>query len=121
MTRYRYDGSRPKGDRWVEITPGLRVNSRVHEISPDVKPYKSMITGETIGGRRQHRDHLRDHGCEEVGNEKPDFTPREYKPDRGEIREAIYEARRALEWGEQPTMERLREESTKWRRDMGIE
>lgn len=36
----------------------------------DIQPYKSMITGEMIEGRRQHRDHLREHGCIEVGNER---------------------------------------------------
>ncbi len=34
----------------------------------DIKPYKSMITGETIDGRTAHRAHLRQHGCIEVGN-----------------------------------------------------
>ena len=121
MTRYRYDASRPKGDRFVEITPGLRVNSRVHEIIPDVKPYKSMVTGEVIGGRRQHRDHLRAHGCEEVGNEKPDFTPKGHEPDREAIRDAVREAKRALEWGEQPTLQRLREESPRMLRDLGLD
>lgn len=41
----------------------------------DIEPYKSTITGEIIGGRRQHRQHLRDHKCIEVGNE---FKP--HKP-----------------------------------------
>ena len=36
----------------------------------DLKPYKSMITGEIIQGRAQHRAHLREHHCIEVGNEK---------------------------------------------------
>lgn len=39
----------------------------------DIKPYQSMITGEMIQGRAQHRAHLRQHGCIEVGNEK--LTP----------------------------------------------
>lgn len=37
----------------------------------DIEPYRSMITGERIQGRRQHRDHLKAHGCIEVGNETP--------------------------------------------------
>lgn len=37
----------------------------------DIEPYRSMITGECIQGRRQHRDHLRAHSCIEVGNETP--------------------------------------------------
>jgi hypothetical protein len=41
-----------------------------HYVIEDIKPYKSMITGEVISSRSQHRKHLRQHGCEEVGNEK---------------------------------------------------
>jgi hypothetical protein len=37
----------------------------------DIEPYASPVTGEMIGGRRQHREHLRDHGLIEMGNEKP--------------------------------------------------
>ncbi len=36
----------------------------------DIQPYRSMATGEFVGGRRQHRDHLKRHGLIEVGNEK---------------------------------------------------
>lgn len=41
------------------------------QVMRDLDPYKSVVTGEVIGGRRQHRDHLRAHGVVEVGNEKP--------------------------------------------------
>lgn len=37
---------------------------------PDIQPYKSMVDGSMIEGRRQHRDHLRQHNCIEIGNEK---------------------------------------------------
>lgn len=40
------------------------------QVVVDIEPYKSVVTGETISGRRQHRDHLRAHGLVEVGNEK---------------------------------------------------
>lgn len=39
-------------------------------IIPDIKPYRSMIDGSIIEGRRQHREHLQANGCIEVGNEK---------------------------------------------------
>lgn len=39
-------------------------------VIPDIEPYRSVIDGSVISGRRQHRDHLRAHGCIEVGNEK---------------------------------------------------
>lgn len=42
----------------------------------DLQPYKSMITGQEIQGRRAHRDHLRRHDCVEVGN---DFDKRPQK------------------------------------------
>lgn len=40
-------------------------------VMADVKPYQSMVTGEMIGGRRQHREHLRQHGLIEMGNDAP--------------------------------------------------
>ena len=38
-------------------------------IVDDIKPYRSMITGEMITSRSQHREHLKQHGCAEVGND----------------------------------------------------
>ena len=38
-------------------------------IMPDIAGYKSMVTGEWIGGRRQHREHLKQHRMIEIGNE----------------------------------------------------
>ena len=38
-------------------------------VMPDIEPYQSMITGETITSRSRHRDHLREHGCIEIGND----------------------------------------------------
>lgn len=42
----------------------------------DINPYKSMVTGEMIQGRAQHREHLRRHDVVEVGN---DFDKRPQK------------------------------------------
>lgn len=39
-------------------------------IMPDIKPYRSAVTGEEIGSRSTHRQHLRRHGLIEIGNEK---------------------------------------------------
>ena len=116
---YRLDMSRPRGQRLVEKTSQEGVVST--QITPDVAPYRSMITGEVIGGRAQHREHLRRHGCEEVGNDKPDMTPKQYTPDREAIRDAVREAKRAVEWGEKPTLERLRQESPRMLREMGLD
>lgn len=39
-------------------------------VMSDIEEYRSMIDGSMITSRKQHRDHLRAHGCIEVGNEK---------------------------------------------------
>ena len=44
--------------------------SRVHNVMSDIQPYQSMIDGHMVTSRSEHRTHLRDHGCIEVGNEK---------------------------------------------------
>jgi hypothetical protein len=38
-------------------------------IMGDLQPYKSMVTGEMVMGRAQHREHLKKHNVIEVGNE----------------------------------------------------
>lgn len=40
-----------------------------HHIMGDIKPYRSMITGEEITSRSKHREHLRMHDCVEIGND----------------------------------------------------
>ena len=57
-------------------------------IVDDIKPYRSMINGEMITSRSQHREHLKQHGCMEVGNDSslkvaskgiPDCSPQSRK------------------------------------------
>jgi hypothetical protein len=57
--------------RWVQINGELveitdDSSTKGHEIMTEIKPYKSMITGEMITSRSQHREHLRRHGYREV-------------------------------------------------------
>jgi hypothetical protein len=53
-------------------------------VQADIKPYRSMIDGSMITSRSQHRDHLRQHNCVEVGNETEHMLkPRQYQ-DYGE-------------------------------------
>ena len=40
-----------------------------HYVQGEIQPYKSMIDGTMITSRSQHREHLRKHGCVEVGND----------------------------------------------------
>lgn len=66
---------------------------------PDSQPYVSPLDGSVIGGRRQHRDHMRAHGVIEVGNEKP--KPAKYKP-MPSVADDIRAARQMLENGYRP-------------------
>lgn len=47
----------------------------------DIEPYISQIDGSVINSRSRHREHLRDHGCIEVGNEK--VQPKPVAPPKG--------------------------------------
>ena len=38
-------------------------------IIDDIQPYQSMATGEMITSRGKHRDHLKQHGCVEIGDQ----------------------------------------------------
>ena len=40
-----------------------------HMVINDIAPYKSMVTGEMITSRSQHKKHLKQHGMVEVGND----------------------------------------------------
>jgi hypothetical protein len=53
-------------------------------VQTDLRPYRSMRTGEVIRGRTEHREHLRRHDLIEVGNERLPPAPRP-GPAPGEI------------------------------------
>lgn len=69
-------------------------SSKSAYVVPDIQPYKSMITGEMITSRSQHREHLTRHGCFEIGNEidhaMKSARP-EVRPDREGIRRTLAE------------------------------
>ena len=43
--------------------------AEVPHVIGDIAPYRSMIDGRMITSRSHHREHLRQHGCIEVGND----------------------------------------------------
>lgn len=61
------------------------------EVIADKTCYKSQKTGEMITSRTQHKNHLKQHGLIEVGNEKmPEKKPQEpTKKDKLELRQQI--------------------------------
>ena len=54
-------------------------------IMPDIQPYQSMADGSMITSRSQHRAHLRQHNCIEIGNEKMETKPTPVKDTRREV------------------------------------
>ena len=77
---------------WVEKDKVVREFGML--IVPDIQPYKSVVTGEVIGGRRQHREHLKAHDLVEVGNEKVKPKKIPDVPGRREAIQAAYEKHR---------------------------
>lgn len=43
-------------------------------VIPDIQPYKSMATGEMITSRSQHRNHLKERGLVEIGDQHESHT-----------------------------------------------
>lgn len=82
----------------VEVTPDyvqLKDARTSHNVIPDIQPYQSMVDGRMIGGRRQHREHLRAHQLIEVGNETKYLKPTGAPPPPGLKETIIREVHRA--------------------------
>jgi len=63
------------------------------QIIRDIEPYRNVIDQKVVGGRRQHREFLRQHGVVEVGNERP--QPKQWD-DRAHERSIDQTMRRVL-------------------------
>lgn len=62
-------------------------------VMPDIQGYQSQVTGEWIGSRSQHRQHLKEHRLVEVGNEiKAHTAKRETQIDRAGIKRDLIDA-----------------------------
>lgn len=74
---------RPVAERDLNIPECLHCGGEMKRVisapyvAADMQPYQSMITGEMITSRSQHRTHLRDHNCIEIGNETHHLKPKE--------------------------------------------
>ena len=81
MTRRTY---RQTKDGFVEVLREAKrgvVGAEAPMIQPDIEPYDSIITGEKITSRSQHREHLKMHGAEETGDNMPKFLRDAYERD----------------------------------------
>lgn len=68
MSRTRYIAD--ENGHWIPEREWRAPMSEVTAVvMGDIDPYQSMITGEIIQSRSKHREHLREHGCTEIGND----------------------------------------------------
>lgn len=69
-------------------------------VATDMQPYQSMIDGSWITSRSRHNEHLKAHGCIEVGNEmhhlKAKQKPELSKESRAARKQTIIEQVNAL-------------------------
>lgn len=86
MPREIYRWDREKREL-VKIEEFRRVSSGPVVVS-DIAPYKNIIDGKEIGGRRQHRDFLRAHDVVEIGNEMPKRSTPELDSPRDALKQA---------------------------------
>jgi hypothetical protein len=61
-------------------------------VMSDIKEFQSPIDGQQITTRSQLRQHLKDHGCIEIGNERIKSPQRDEKAEREEIAKDIKDA-----------------------------
>ena len=96
MTRQRwiYPGN---GEEPFRVDDDYRPDPRAeYHVMGDIKPYRSMVDGSIIQSRSRHREHLRDHGMLEVGNDSRVMNPR-YVPPGDTIPSAKPDLIRALQ------------------------
>lgn len=56
--------------RWIDLANlPPPAPSKAPMVMRDVSAYQSMVTGQMIDGRAQHREHLKAHDLVEIGNE----------------------------------------------------
>ena len=75
----------------VEVGMNYVPTPRGPLVMGDIAPYKSMIDGSEITSRSRHREHLRAHGCIEIGNETKYLQPKPLQSPPG-LKEEIIRA-----------------------------
>jgi hypothetical protein len=66
----------------------------------DIQPYVSTIDGSMIKGRAQHRAHLKQHGCVEMGCDSIESSQKYFKRPELSQKERLSDVRRAYEKAE---------------------
>jgi len=82
--------------RYLASHPIERI--KLHAIIKDIDPYRSTITGERIRGRSHHRQHLAQHGYEEIGTDNIDEAKKDFhRPPEDDKQSRIDDAVRAYD------------------------
>jgi hypothetical protein len=63
----------------VAYEKGARPEVNAPAVIDDIAPYRSMIDGTWITSRSEHRAHLQQHGCREVGNDAMTLAEQQLK------------------------------------------
>jgi hypothetical protein len=66
-------------------------------VMPDIQPYQSMADGTMITSRSEHREHLKKHGLQEIGNETKYLKPGKDLRKAGQKQAIIESLQRAKE------------------------
>lgn len=86
-------------DAWKsKIAMTLRQDANAPMVIGDLQPYKSMIDGSMITSRSQHREHLKQHNCIEVGNETKHLKPAKVSSPPGLKQELINQVNAKLRY-----------------------
>jgi hypothetical protein len=86
---------------WVQINGKLIPKEEAHlydhkgvMILPDIEPFVSPITGETIRGRSHLRQHMKEHGVTNIGDYSPEYFQKKQIERSREMLGMTQEARR---------------------------
>ena len=93
LEHWGYTPNTPEAEEaWQRKLDMHRNPVRAPRVISDITPYISQIDGSVISSRSQHRNHLKDNGCVEVGNEKMESRKTswiEQKAQKEELRKEI--------------------------------
>lgn len=91
LTFWKYELGTPEAEEAWKAKQEMTVR-QAPMVQSDISGYISQIDGSWIDSKSKHRNHLKQHGCIEVGNEKQTVTTPKQDPKlKQRIAEIAYE------------------------------
>ena len=91
LTFWKYELGTPEAEEAWKAKQEMTVR-QAPMVQSDIQGYISQIDGSWIDSKSKHRNHLKQHGCIEVGNEKQsNATPKQDPQLKQRIAEIAYE------------------------------